>query len=598
LNLKQPKNSIFNLPDVLYTLDERTWIIDAEADALENYTALWVVVLRNWLTDEVVVFRNLHLDATDFNTFCKNNVSWFCGHNVIKFDKDLLRKFTEVDLTPDNTIDTLVVSRLMNTKRVGGHSVEAWGATLGHGKDTFNDFSRYSKELEDRCIKDTLIQKEILKKFEKHLLTKRWKLPIYLENTIEFYNLSIKHYGFYYDYEKHLKLLEELKSKLDVFKTEFEEAFGVDFNPASPKQRIDVLHAAGWKPVEKTKGHIAELRKKKQANKEKLERYKVYGYTTNEVNLNTLPDTAPVAAKKLVEFLMLNSRLGDLEEWGRAYNPLDGAIHPTITGLGGWTHRRSHQAPNSANIPALINRRGQPQPYGKEMRGLWQARPKKVLVGTDAAGIQLRIFCHYTNDQRLIEAVVKGKKEDGTDIHTVNKNILGSVCKGREPAKTYIYAKFLGASLPKIAEILGCTIHEADQADKRIMQFYPGWQKLKEKRIPADANRGYFEGLDGRYVFVPSEHHVLAGYLQNGESIIMKMANIKWMTDPSIAHIDFHQVNDVHDEWQTEVPDELGYPDLIGKTQVAAIEYVGGFLGLNCPLTGEYKIGHNWAETH
>lgn len=589
---------VFNLPEKLYSVGSRTWILDCEADALKDYKAMWVAVLRNYETDEVRVFRNIHLDPSEFNTFCAKEVDWYVGHNIIKFDNDVLRKFTSVRLTQDNTIDTLVISRLMNTRRTGGHSLDKWGETLGHSKDNFSDFSRYSKELEDRCIQDTLINKEVLKKFENHLLTKRWRLPIYLEMTIEFYNHGIYHYGFYYDYEKHLVLLEELKSKVDSLRLEFKEAFGEEFNPASPKQRIDVLTEAGWKPTEKTKGHIAELRKGKSADKEKLAKYKTYGYTTSELNLSTLPETAPVAAKKLVEFLLLNSRLGDLEEWGKSYDPITGAIHPTITGIGGWTHRRSHQAPNSANIPALINRHGKPQPYGKEMRGLWMARPKKLLVGTDAAGIQLRIFCHYAEDQRLIEAVVKGKKEDGTDIHSLNRDIIGSVCKGREPAKTYIYAKFLGAQIPKIAEILSCTRHEAEQADKRIMQFYPGWKKLKERRIPADAARGYFEGLDGRYVFVPSEHHVLAGYLQNGESVVMKMANIKWMTDPTIAHIDFHQVNDVHDEWQTEVPDQDGYPDLIGKTQVAAIEYVGDYLKLNCPLTGEYKLGRNWAETH
>lgn len=589
---------IFNLPEVVYTLDEKTWVVDVEANALENYDKCWVIVARNWKTDEVRIFRNLHDDPTEFNEFCKKEVRWFCGHHFIKFDNDVLLKFTDVKLTPDNTIDTLVLSRLMNARRKGGHSVEAWGETLGHSKSNFNDFSRYSIELEERCIQDTLIQKGILNKFAKHLLTKRWSLPIYLETTIEFYNHSLYHYGFYYDYEKHLALLEELKKKVDCLRNEFAEVFGSDFNPASPKQRIDVLAAAGWKPTEKTKGHIAELRKRKEANQEKLEKYKTYGYTTNEVNLSTLPDTAPATARKLVEFLMLNSRLGDLEEWGQAYNPLTGAIHPTIIGIGGWTHRRSHQAPNSANIPALINRHGKPQPYGYEMRSKWMARPKHLLVGTDAAGIQLRIFCHYAEDQKLIEAVVKGKKEDGTDIHSINRSILGAVCKGREPAKTYIYAKFLGAALPKIAEILDCTRHEAEQADKRIMQFYPGWKRLKERRIPADAARGYFEGLDGRYVLVPSEHHVLAGYLQNGESVVMKMANIKWMTDPTIAHIDFHQVNDVHDEWQTEVPDMNDYPRLVGETQVKAIEYVGDFLKLNCPLTGEYKIGHNWAETH
>jgi hypothetical protein len=38
----------------------------------------------------------------------------------------------------------------------------------------------------------------------------------------------------------------------------------IDFNPASPKLRIERLWEAGWKPVDKTKGHIEYDREQKR----------------------------------------------------------------------------------------------------------------------------------------------------------------------------------------------------------------------------------------------------------------------------------------------------------------------------------------------
>jgi hypothetical protein len=36
------------------------------------------------------------------------------------------------------------------------------------------------------------------------------------------------------------------------------------FNPGSPKDRIETLWDAGWKPIEKTKGHIAKERESRK----------------------------------------------------------------------------------------------------------------------------------------------------------------------------------------------------------------------------------------------------------------------------------------------------------------------------------------------
>ncbi|MTV59284.1 hypothetical protein GM547_14685, partial [Streptococcus pneumoniae] len=73
----------------------------------------------------------------------------------------------------------------------------------------------------------------------------------------------------------------------------------------------------------------------------------------------------------------------------------------------------------------------------------------RVLVGCDADGIQLRLFAHFTQDDKLIQSIVSGKKEEGTDIHSLNKQVLNTtysnreLCASREVAKTYIYAVLL-----------------------------------------------------------------------------------------------------------------------------------------------------------
>ena len=36
----------------------------------------------------------------------------------------------------------------------------------------------------------------------------------------------------------------------------------------------------------------------------------------------------------------------------------------------------------------------------------------------------------------------------------------------------------------------------------------------------------------------------------------------------------------------------------LGQTFVRAIAETGSLLGLRCPVTGEYKVGRTWAETH
>jgi len=60
--------------------------------------------------------------------------------------------------------------------------------------------------------------------------------------------------------------------------------------------------------------------------------------------------------------------------------------------------------------------------------------------------------------------------------------------------------------------------------------------------------------------------------------------------------IDAKFVANIHDEWQIEVKESQA--DFVGGLGVTSIERAGKHYNMRCPLTGEYKIGDSWYETH
>lgn len=84
----------------------------------------------------------------------------------------------------------------------------------------------------------------------------------------------------------------------------------------------------------------------------------------------------------------------------------------------------------------------------------------------------------------------------------------------------------------------------------------------------------------------------------------MKMATLKWINE--LEKDNALLVNFVHDEWQTECPNNMEVALRIAGLQAQSLALVGEELALNCPLAGsyynedikDYTIGTNWSTTH
>lgn len=543
-------------------------IIDIEANALYNPTQIWLVVCKDIETQTYHIFRNLTTDDNElkrFNDF-DSGVELYIGHNLLGYDAPVMGQLLGVEVTPERALDTLIISKLVDYPR-NGHSIEDYGVEFGTPKGKFVDFSKYSKEMEEYCIRDVDICYRIYTKYLKYIEKEEHSSSIDLEHRFQLIVNGLSNNGFSFNVDKATKLLSKVEQELSVLDKNILEAFPpklklirevtpketkygtislssipkvlrdniaemsvgasysychwVEFNPSSHKQIIEILNGAGWRPVDKTQTHIEaerelnKLKYTKQRSNEldtrltelysKLQSMKKVGWKVNETNLETLPLTAPSSARTLAQRILLESRRRTLTEWLALVDPATQRIHGRFQGIGAWTHRMAHQNPNTANIPNEFDTAGKKKLYGKELRSLWQAPKNRLLVGVDAEGIQLRIFAHYINDPDFTEALVNGKKEDKSDPHSLNQSILGSVCKSRAAAKRFIYALLLGAGTGKLQEILGCSAEETDAALERLIRRYQGFEYLKSAIIPADAKRGWFTGLDGRAVRIPGD---------------------------------------------------------------------------------------------
>ena len=110
---------------------------------------------------------------------------------------------------------------------------------------------------------------------------------------------------------------------------------------------------------------------------------------------------------------------------------------------------------------------------------------------------------------------------------------------------------------------------------------------------------GHLTGIDGRPIYIPSEHMTLVYMLQSDEAIMMSIALLKfhqWMEKSYTWGEDYGTLCWYHDEWTTECRPEIA--EHVGALAEQAIAWAGEFLKIECPHKGNSQIGINWYEIH
>ena len=541
-------------------------ILDIETDSLDAQK-IHCIVAKDLSTSKVYVWDHNNLDK--FKSWSRT-VDKFIMHNGISFDAPILNRLLNTNIKLKQVIDTLILSQLFNPMRDGGHSLEAWGNKLGYPKGEQENFEVYSNEMLEYCKNDVNLTEVLYKQLcmEKNKFS---SYSINLEHKIRAIIDQQERNGFTLNIQKTIGLLARLSDeayKLEQWaKKEFPPTVVelktktkyIPFNIGSRYQIADRLIERGWKPNKFTdKGNII-----------------VSEEILNKINMDE--------AKKFSRFLLLQKRKAQIQSWINCFNDTTGRVHGRVLTLRTITGRMAHHNPNMAQVPAVRS------PFGKECRDCWTVNNPHThtLVGTDAAGLELRCLAHLMDDKDYINEVVNG------DVHTANMKMAGLT--NRDQAKTLIYAFMYGAGAAKIGKIVDGNKEHGQGLIDRFLSNIPALKRVRSS-VQKAAERGKIKGIDGRTLFVRSPHSSLNTLIQGAGASICKDWLVNMTQRIKGTGIDARLVASIHDEYQFEVA--KGDVKRFGTITKEAIKDTERQLNLRCPLDSTWQDGETWAMTH
>jgi DNA polymerase I len=575
------------------------YIFDIETDGLlDDVTQIHCIVLKDINTNEMLLLRKE--DA--LNKLSKAEL--IVGHNIIKFDIPVIKKLYPAFDFKGKIFDTLVATRLLfpDVKEkdfqrkdfprdcIGRHSLKAWGNRIGNYKAEFDtDWKNYTPEMLEYCQQDVEVTYNLYKMIED---IKYSQQAMDLEHSVAQLIYKQEVYGFSFNTDEAKKLYSKLNSRRLELENKLQEIFPpkIERTPFVPKVNNK---AKGY-----VKGEIYYKEKTVVFNPSsrqhiadrliKMYNWKPTIYTDDgkpKLDETILESLSYPPAQILCEHFLLDKRIGQLATGAQAWlkHEKNDKIHGTCNTNSTVTARATHSYPNMAQIPSVS------VPYGKECRKLFTVPIGKKLVGIDVSGLEVRMLAHYMakyDNGNYAKVVLDG------DIHTETQTLAG--LDNRDLAKRFYYCFLYGGGVKKIAEVTNKTVAEASKIKKRFLNNLPALNRLIEN-VQQASERGYLIGLDKRRVKVRSAHAALNTLLQSSGALVCK----RWLVefDKVIKKIpEAQQVVWVHDEIQVECLEKDA--EEVGQLAIKAIKDTGEYFNIRLPLTGEYKIGDNWSETH
>lgn len=617
---------------------------DIETDGLlDTVQKVWCCVIKDHTTGDRWVWN-----INDSNSFIDklNEYDVLIGHNCIAYDFPVLRKLYGWEYA-GTKIDTLIMSRTQRPSRkapkgceAGPHSVEAWGIRLGHPKVENNVWSEYSNNILTRCKEDVEIQYKIYSALLEEGRGEGWEKAHRLNNKLFDLLQRQEEYGWIIDrilldrniYNLHrwiIRIDKAVTNYLPLIVEPLEVKKGGEYAYVKRPFLADgnysraVISYFGNIPIGFVNGPYCRVNIRPidlDSTIELKEFLLNLGWEPEEWNLDDQGNKrSPKFSKDdpfngiqgslgrlIARRIQCKQRLGILEGWKSLIRP-DGRISCKVGGIAS-TGRLRHK--DVVNVPSPHSKAF----FARQMRQVFKAKDGWRLCGVDSKGNQVRQLAARMGDDEFTQAVLYGNAEDGTDLHSLNQRRSGA--PSRSKAKNFFYGFIFGAGARKIATTIGISIKEAKHLIETYLNELPKlrrlienltnqWRKTAKCYFNKQWNKwvyenGYIIGLDGRPVFVDSEHKILCYTLQSDEAIQMGAAYVKFHYDMDkagyVQHKDWGMLIWMHDEFQFETRPEIAQHAC--EIACNAIKWAGEFYKIKCPHDGDYKIGSNWSETH
>ena len=272
-------------------------------------------------------------------------------------------------------------------------------------------------------------------------------------------------------------------------------------------------------------------------------------------------------------------------------NRIHSYFHQTVTATG----RISSAEPNLQNIPTRFE-------LGKQLRKVFKPEKGKIFIDADYSQIELRVFAHISEDEKMIEAF-----KNGIDIHkevasrVFNKPLEEVTSQDRTKAKAVNFGIVYGISDFGLSEQLNMPRREAKEYINQYLEKYSGIKAFMERIDEEAKEKGYVTTIFGRRRNIPelkSQNFMVRQFgsraalnmpIQGTAADIMKMAMIEVNKKIEEEGLKSRIVLQIHDELLLEVPEE---------EKEEAIELLKSsmenIVNLRVPLIAEVSTADNW----
>ena len=468
------------------------------------------------------------------------------GHNIIKYDARIIKRDLNFDLPREKVHDTLFMAAMhvpgdepkdllslsMKFLQYDGQKDAVLHEAMGD--DAWNLSKTTDQMLEDYCQQQLLNTLCLFVYFRKSTP----QGPYDTERFLNWALAKMEARGVLVSRGKLEESRAALGSRIDELRSElytladgwqsslpqqYRGMFGVDFNPNSPSQIGEILHARGFDLPENAK-HV---------------------WSTSEENLTKLCGGDPFVMH-LLELREAAKLKGTYVDGLLKCIAEDGCVHPNFSSTVARTGRLSCSDPNLQNVAGISK-------SAALIREAFRSRKFYNTYSIDYAQIEFRLAVFLSQDPIGLDEYNRG-----LDFHTATAAAIFNVPyeqvtkAQRFAAKTINFAIIYGAGADKIALMLNTPASKAASMLDKYAQHYAGMWEYK-KRAMWRASRTHAVLLPhGRVLHIDKDDAYKAfNYeIQGGASEILKMAMVR--IDELLADAWTHMLLQIHDELVVE----------------------------------------------
>ena len=371
------------------------------------------------------------------------------------------------------------------------------------------------------------------------------------------------------------KMGEKLNEKIEKLTKEIYDFAGIEFNIQSPKQLADILF---------NKLSIPYPKKNPKS------------YSTSRDILDKIKEFHPIV-DKIIDYRTLTKLYNTYIVGIKSEIKEDGKLHTIYTQTLTRTGRLSSIEPNLQNIPIRYEE-------GKLIRKAFVPEENSVLISSDYSQIELRIFAHMSNEEKMIEAF-----NSDVDIHTktameifhVNKE---DVTKNmRRDAKAVNFGILYGISSFGLSEDIGTSVKTAKEFMDNYLSAFPKIKEYQKKVVEDAYKNGYvltimnrkrkIEELNNTNYIIRNQGERIAENtpIQGSAADILKKAMIDIYEEFEKKNLKSKMILQIHDELIFNVYEKE-------KNEVKSIikDKMENVYKLNVPLIVDIEEGKNWYD--